>query len=244
MTTMTTFARPLALTLIAMLTVSGSGCGSDDGGVDGYVAMSGPGPTDPTGVPTGDREAIPPSPEIAALLLQDTVVVASAPVVNGGFSFRHVAPGRYNVCAALRGTLSDTVSVDVGNDRMTLDRPLEMPDRGMTIANNHPAGRPSVLLFSNAQSRLVTLQVYDRHAKRIRTLMSQSAPAGSFLVQWDLRSDAGTPAPSGWYLVVLQKGPLSPATALAGRSPSGSPIVAPPPTSDSLSWGRGHIFIP
>jgi hypothetical protein len=63
-----------------------------------------------------------------------------------------------------------------------------------------------------------------------------------FDVQWDLQTDSGTPAPSGWYLVVLQKSPLPAATALAANRPD---IVVPPPvTNDSLSWGRGHILIP
>jgi flagellar hook assembly protein FlgD len=117
-----------------------------------------------------------------------------------------------------------------------------MPDRGMSIGSNHPVGGSSVLQFGSAQSRFVSIEVYDRHAKRVRTLASRAFPAGLFDVQWDLQTDSGTPAPSGWYLVVLQKSPLPAATALAANRPD---IVVPPPvTNDSLSWGRGHILIP
>jgi hypothetical protein len=240
-----TSSKPLVFVLLAILAFTVHGCGEDGGGVDGYVVTSGPGATDSFGVPTGPRESLPPDPEIAALLLQDTVVVASAPVVNGGFSFRHVAPGRYRVCAALRGTLSDTVGgVEVGNGRMTLDRPLSMPDTGITVGGSHASGGQCRLMFTCGQARTVSIEVFDRHGKLVRHLLSRSMPSGLFVVQWDLNTDTAAPAPSGWYLVVLHKGPLALATPVAGSPAGRYDTVPPPPTNDPLLWGRAHVLIP
>ena len=63
-----------------------------------------------------------------------------------------------------------------------------------------------MIRFATAQAGRVTLVVYDVHGARVRTLVNEWMPAGSFRSRWDGRNDHGTAVASGVYLYELREG--------------------------------------
>ncbi|RMF69992.1 MAG: T9SS C-terminal target domain-containing protein, partial [Calditrichaeota bacterium] len=49
----------------------------------------------------------------------------------------------------------------------------------------------------------VTLTIYNLLGQKVRTLVNQNRSAGSYMVVWDGRDDAGEIAPSGLYFYRL-----------------------------------------
>jgi len=47
----------------------------------------------------------------------------------------------------------------------------------------------------------VTAALYDLLGRRVRLLLDEPHPAGIFALQWDGKNDAGSPVPSGVYLL-------------------------------------------
>jgi subtilisin family serine protease len=70
----------------------------------------------------------------------------------------------------------------------------------------NPFNPETMIRFATAQAGRVTLVVYDIHGARVRTLVSEWMPAGSFRSRWDGRNDHGTAVASGVYLYELREG--------------------------------------
>ena len=70
----------------------------------------------------------------------------------------------------------------------------------------NPFNPETLIRFATAKAGRVTLNVYDVHGARVRTLANEWMPAGSYRVKWDGRSDRGTAVASGVYLYELREG--------------------------------------
>lgn len=70
----------------------------------------------------------------------------------------------------------------------------------------NPARTTAIVAFGNAIRQPLTIGVYDVSGRQVRTLYSGSPHAGVFQIPWNLRSDNGTPLPTGMYFLRLQAG--------------------------------------
>jgi flagellar hook assembly protein FlgD len=52
----------------------------------------------------------------------------------------------------------------------------------------------------------VELSVYDVAGRRVRSLLSNALPTGTYLAEWNGRDDAGVLLPAGNYVSVLEAG--------------------------------------
>jgi subtilisin family serine protease len=82
------------------------------------------------------------------------------------------------------------------------------PAARFTLESNvpNPFNPETMIRFATAQAGRVTLVVYDIHGARVRTLVNEWTPAGSFRARWDGRNDHGTAVASGVYLYELREG--------------------------------------
>ena len=82
------------------------------------------------------------------------------------------------------------------------------PAARFTLESNvpNPFNPETMIRFATAQAGRVTLVVYDVHGARVRTLVNEWMPAGSFRSRWDGRNDHGTAVASGVYLYELREG--------------------------------------
>jgi len=62
--------------------------------------------------------------------------------------------------------------------------------------------------FSLARETRVSLTVYDLAGRVVRNLEQGSRSAGTHVVTWDARSDAGEPVATGFYVVKFQAGEI------------------------------------
>ena len=60
--------------------------------------------------------------------------------------------------------------------------------------------------LEHAESKPTSLVIYDTLGQKIRTLVNESQPSGSYEVQWDARDDQGRAAASGIYMYSLTSG--------------------------------------
>ena len=60
--------------------------------------------------------------------------------------------------------------------------------------------------FELAQAGQARLAIYSRTGEQVRLLLARDLAPGSYRVQWDGQSDAGTPVASGLYMATLQVG--------------------------------------
>jgi len=82
-------------------------------------------------------------------------------------------------------------------------------------AQPNPFNPTTRLRFTLPAPDRVSLAVYDAAGRHVRTLLAASTqPAGDTTLDWDGRSDAGDPLPSGVYLLRLVAGDQSAATKL------------------------------
>ncbi|HET9939636.1 MAG TPA: S8 family serine peptidase [Candidatus Eisenbacteria bacterium] len=70
----------------------------------------------------------------------------------------------------------------------------------------NPFNPETMIRFATANAGRVTLIVYDIHGARVRALVNEWMPAGSFRARWDGRNDHGTAVASGVYLYELREG--------------------------------------
>jgi hypothetical protein len=70
----------------------------------------------------------------------------------------------------------------------------------------NPFNPETTIRFATAQGGHVSLIIYDIHGARVRTLVDEPMPAGSYRVRWDGRGDRGTRMASGVYLYQLSEG--------------------------------------
>jgi len=80
-----------------------------------------------------------------------------------------------------------------------------IPSR-FALAQNFPNPfNPATLIqFDIAEATHVSLTVYDILGRRVRALVSEDKPAGSYKVQWDGLDNSGQPVANGIYIYQLQ----------------------------------------
>ncbi len=74
----------------------------------------------------------------------------------------------------------------------------------LLAAYPNPFNPSTTLNYSLAKDSHVTLTVYDVLGREIKSLVNQQQIAGEHSIRWDSLTNAGTPAPSGTYLVRMQ----------------------------------------
>ena len=62
---------------------------------------------------------------------------------------------------------------------------------------------PVIVPQDNTQGR-VEISVYDIQGRRIRQLLNEPIPPGSYMIRWDGRSDQGRSVASGVYVSILK----------------------------------------
>jgi len=80
----------------------------------------------------------------------------------------------------------------------------ESPPATVLRAARNPAFGSGAVLFSLTAPGQVLLQVLDVRGRLVRSLADGAFPAGDHTVTWDGRDDAGRPAASGTYLLLLE----------------------------------------
>ncbi len=73
----------------------------------------------------------------------------------------------------------------------------------------NPFNAGTVIEWQLDSESIVDLTVYDILGRRVRTLVNQLFPAGTFRVSWDAKDNAGNPAASGVYVYRLAAGTQS-----------------------------------
>lgn len=75
---------------------------------------------------------------------------------------------------------------------------------GILRAFPNPCNPRTTITCALAAPGFVTVDVYSLAGRRLRTLLAEVRPAGSFDVAWDGTDETGRPLPSGSYVVRLQ----------------------------------------
>jgi hypothetical protein len=76
----------------------------------------------------------------------------------------------------------------------------------LTSVTANPFTQGSSLRYALPQAGTVDLGIYDVAGRRLKTLVQEGRPAGSFAADWDGRDDGGNPVPSGIYFARLRAG--------------------------------------
>lgn len=101
-------------------------------------------------------------------------------------------------------------------DRLVVDNPTRVDDKGETLPSgyalkqNHPNpfNPATQIQFDLPKPTQVTIEIYNIHGQKIRSLADEKKPAGSYIVTWDGRMDSGEQAASGVYFCRLVAGDL------------------------------------
>jgi glucose/arabinose dehydrogenase len=80
-------------------------------------------------------------------------------------------------------------------------------------AGPNPSTGPVTLRFSMPAGGAVRLDVFDVTGRRVARVVDQTLPAGTHVMRWDGRDDAGEPVPAGVYLARL----VTPVTTASAR---------------------------
>ncbi|MFQ5649744.1 MAG: CARDB domain-containing protein [bacterium] len=107
-----------------------------------------------------------------------------------------------------------TITCDDGGDLAPLaGNAGDLTDGRLTpetfqLAQNYPNpfNPETTIQFRLAEVSQVTLKVYDLLGREVRTLVTETRPAGSYRVQWDGRDDRGNLLASSVYIYKLQAG--------------------------------------
>ncbi|MGQ9708183.1 MAG: C25 family cysteine peptidase [bacterium] len=75
----------------------------------------------------------------------------------------------------------------------------------------NPFSRRTTIFFALAHTGYIQLAIFDPLGRKVRTIISESRPAGFFSVPWDGSDDTGVPLPTGIYLLRLVVNNLPPA---------------------------------
>ena len=241
-------AWPLPM-ILALLALTSGGCDlfGQTVTVEGEVSVLASGPTDASGLPEAPKSLTRADASARAHLFNDRRVVATVRVLQGHYRFTGIAPGRYRVVSTLFGTPSDTsAELAVGPGRNRVPTPLLLADTGITVANAWPAQASAGVLarIGLSKARRVDWRVYNASGAIVRTLVKRDFPAGVHAVQWDLKSDAGTVVPKGWYVMILLKDSVavSPGPGARPGASTDTPVGGQDPV-EPLTWGRAHINV-
>jgi hypothetical protein len=82
----------------------------------------------------------------------------------------------------------------------------EVPANALYQNYPNPFNPQTTISYSVATTSPVAVLIYDLEGKRVRTLVRDIVPAGSYQVNWDGRGDNGQTVPSGMYFCRLEIG--------------------------------------
>ncbi|MBI5867555.1 MAG: T9SS type A sorting domain-containing protein [candidate division Zixibacteria bacterium] len=102
----------------------------------------------------------------------------------------------------MSGTITVATLTDVLDDPQTSLSPSEM--LGQNLPN--PFNAETVIPYSLTNASHVSLAVLNILGQKVRTLVDEQQPQGSYLVNWDGRDEHGGELPSGIYFYRLAAG--------------------------------------
>ncbi len=81
-------------------------------------------------------------------------------------------------------------------------QPLLAPDKfSVSDSFPNPFNPQTTIQVALPRGEHVRTMIYDLLGRRVRVLLDEQRPAGRFAVRWDAKNDAGSPVPSGVYLL-------------------------------------------
>ncbi|MEZ4764598.1 MAG: T9SS type A sorting domain-containing protein [Calditrichia bacterium] len=85
------------------------------------------------------------------------------------------------------------------------------PLEGFRLQQNYPNpfNPETTIEFTMASAGRVTLEIFDVLGRKVRTLVSDFLPSGSYSQRWNGRNDVGDLVESGVYVYRLQAGNFS-----------------------------------
>jgi hypothetical protein len=113
-----------------------------------------------------------------------------------------------NVVCGVTDKLSPfAVGVDTDPTGVGDEVPGELPDDFMLHQNYPNPFNPNTTVEYSVPTRVhVSIDVFNIAGQKVRTLVNQSKPAGTYRVVWDGRNDAGKTVATGVYLYRIQTG--------------------------------------
>jgi flagellar hook assembly protein FlgD len=78
------------------------------------------------------------------------------------------------------------------------------PDVKLMQSYPNPAARKATISYQTARAGKVSLAVYNMLGQKVKVLVEQPQPAGSYKVQWDGRNQQGHGVSSGVYIYELK----------------------------------------
>ena len=119
-----------------------------------------------------------------------------------------------------------SISLKAGEFHLYTDKNIGFPDQILvTSVNQNPKVRPAKFeLFQNypnpfnptttisfevGERTRVVITIYDILGQRVRTLLDEEKPTGTYAAQWNGKNDFGTDTASGLYIVRMKAGDFS-----------------------------------
>lgn len=95
-----------------------------------------------------------------------------------------------------------------GSDRRALGSVLSETPSQFSLKKNYPNPfrQATTIEYALAESRTVTVSVYDMLGRRVQTLVNDRQEAGRHRVKWDSRGASGEPVASGIYFYRIEAG--------------------------------------
>jgi hypothetical protein len=125
-----------------------------------------------------------------------------------GFSSTGAPPCILDEHPCVGGGVEPLADAEAIGGNVALAQPPIVAD-ALESARPNPFAESTEIRFSLAESREVTLTIYDVSGRLVRTLVQENRPAGAHAVRWDGRSSQGEQVPAGVYFMRLEAGSLS-----------------------------------
>ncbi len=131
-----------------------------------------------------------------------------ATVALGGLALTPWQPGVVTVTASSPGFVTTDNAVKVVTITGTATDVSGPSPPSFSLSQNipNPFNPTTTIRFSIRAAAFVELVVYDVSGRRVATLVHQEMPAGQSSVEWNGRSDGGSPASTGVYFYRLRAG--------------------------------------
>lgn len=118
--------------------------------------------------------------------------------------FAPESPGIHEASLTWGNELCETVNL-VGTGRVSSDAPVPGAGQTQLLANYpNPFNPTTSIAYELAQAGRAHIAVHDLHGRLVRTLLSESRPAGRDQVMWDGTDASGRSVASGTYLVSFE----------------------------------------
>jgi len=91
-------------------------------------------------------------------------------------------------------------------DRVVLKWELSGIPKGFSLGQNipNPFNLKTEIVFETPKEAFVQLGVYNILGRRVKTVISETVPAGKHSVSWDGKDESGSPVPSGIYFYQMK----------------------------------------